>query len=79
MDKGSKFFYTKTIKFYKNLNDYISDYTGFNNLELDNFSSLFIVYFGILIFIFICFFFIQMFPFYYRKWTDYYYEHFYLH
>ena len=73
MESNAQSIYSKTIKVYKEVYEYIEDNTGsFADLELNNFSSLFIIYFGFLIVVFIVFFFFQILPFYYSKLIDFY-------
>ena len=68
MEGNSESIYRKTMNVYKELYEYIEGNTGsFADLELNNFSSLFIIYFGFLTIIFTIFFIFNILPFFYFK------------
>ena len=49
MKSNSKIFSQKTIKVFDSLEEYIKDeYSGFDNLDIVNFRTIFIVYFSLL-------------------------------
>lgn len=56
MKSNSKMFYQKTTKIFDSLDEYVKDgYSGFNNLDLINFHTIFVVYFSLLFFYLVLF------------------------